>query len=536
MARPVTTRKVKSSRDAPETASIALNAPQSVSAAAPRVGNAAFVLSSVLKTASELERGRIPFVRAQADRDVESGNINPNGNYTYRNRVEQTRARATWQRDEAAVRESLKDLDLTSISAAELNEHLDEQFGKYAGVDNPNILGVVVPGMRELRSKITAEVLEHQRVAEYNENGANVYEIARGQYEEGTFDYNDINTIIAGEPGAPGLFEGADRNKVFFQIISDLAIRNADPELLQNIPDEWPNGVKSIKNIPEYADQLRRAENQARAAREAEVKAAKAEQDLLEDEAMSQFTKELMGLTTSGDTAGAYKLLEVARREIPWMEGDDLVELFNSVSQMDNVIDEERRDNAAVSALTLAVNTGQATARDVFLAWQGGSFGEGKQAVAAMSSLMQLATRRTREMRETPEFQTADYRLHLGNIKNTYYAGDTVTGRDLDASMVQIQVRATTDYHELIKEGKSATQAAKEVYDIWDPIAERYKMSQTPIDQDPTVLLRDMIKGNVSAAAAERRGMTPDKLDQMVADGIITKDQAMAALEGVSRF
>tara|TARA_R110002073_G_scaffold100248_1_gene228505 strand:+ start:14536 stop:16254 length:1719 start_codon:yes stop_codon:yes gene_type:complete len=227
---------------------------------------------------------------AQGQRDYETGNVEDDQSRAYNRAVSQLSARAAWAEDRSAIQEAIRqNIDLDQASPEELSQFISNQFQeRYDGLDDQDAAEVLIPRMQQFREAQLEALRERQQELVISEQQSqlniaasdalsNITQSVEDEIEEAMargdfsgavdaraeaasrFDFNELHQY------ARTLFGNSASNEVMYRVITNLAIENAMPELLDAIPDTWEGGTPTFRHIPSYLDGLRNAQVQAQA-------------------------------------------------------------------------------------------------------------------------------------------------------------------------------------------------------------------------------------------------------------------------------
>ena len=254
---------------------------------AAQIGNA---LGEALGIGGELA-GELDIQRAQEDfqqgiEDFEAGIDDPElaqRSEEYRRARTQLKARADWAHDKKELEAALRKNGFEEMSEDEVNGYIDEFYRqKYEGYDDPDAVEWLAPRMSQFRQEVLAGKAEITDNQLKEADGTRLQVAFRDALEENPEDPSEAYELLATMSGK--LFDGKDRNDMYAKVLFDYAIDTGQPELLDNMPDYYPGSkVPTIKNNPNYQDQIRSATVQAQA-----VKDSRAKQRLLAEEAAAE--------------------------------------------------------------------------------------------------------------------------------------------------------------------------------------------------------------------------------------------------------
>lgn len=484
--------------------------------------NAVFALAEAMRGAHSLSVKADKDTVRKGAADFQSGNVDENNtSRLYRNSVNRLQARADWIKDSRSVTNSLKDLDLDNISQQDLDSHIDEQFrGLYGGLEDETIANELLPKMQAFREKAYADVLERQEIVENETIESNLTTAAEDAYtasrEDGVeFDYHGLNDQIN------AVRRGSDRNEAYFKVISDMAIRNGDVDLLRNLPDKWESGQATFKDIPAWNQRMRSAEAEALrvgAAREvdAEKAEAKAQEDAINGVMINAITM------SETDYAGSQALLTKAANEMPGFEFKTFNTMRTALQANHNATDKIPTNESAVSALTIRVFEGAAGFREVAEAMENGIFGKGEHATDRMREMLQVV--RSVDAKDSKTNRQAAIYIKDLTLK---YKPDNMTD-DFDGTLADTQRNAIRELKERIYEnGEDPRQAWIAVRDEHDKSAALSTVTGALNNAwTPTQSVGRVIRGDMSPTDAKKAGVTRELVDELKAANLLTAKQA----------
>jgi hypothetical protein len=240
------------------------------------VGQNARALADALGVASEvgaeLQKQNIQQDIIEAQTDIQKGvTLGDDPSAAREATFMKVKAEADWAADQKRFDETLDSEDLDNLSAEELDLRISELVvDQIGGADENDIYANQYAAFAgEYRNQ---RIRDHQdRIAlALNEQGqANLVAATEARYDDHVttgepFDYQTFHTDAVNL--SPG---GAEANDLMMTILATQAINSADPELIDNIPDEWVDGQRTFKHIPAFQERIRVARQRAENAREA---------------------------------------------------------------------------------------------------------------------------------------------------------------------------------------------------------------------------------------------------------------------------
>lgn len=370
----------------------------------PTAGATANALSSALGLATkqvgvEKERRDESF-RLAGERDFNLGNVNDElrqANEAYGRALTQNETEAGWIADVDLFDEQIEKLDLDSVDPEEqltaLNASIDELYKQqYEGLEDPNAAEVLLPRMEEYRADKMNELIERQNAIAIEKRDADLYTVASAYAEssleaaaEQNPDAREFELTAAGGFDYVGLqsrmrilMGGPETNEALFNTLTDLAIRNGDPGLLEGMPDRWPDGTPTIRNNPKFSDRLLNAERQAEAVRQGKESQYQRERKAqLEAEAKAVANQGYMAALDGVDPT-AYVLEQVSTGSMDGKAGNSVIQAFRSSQTYTSNVSSDPQKFVAMQA-TILTDPSAVSLGDIYEAWASGTFGDPNQ-------------------------------------------------------------------------------------------------------------------------------------------------------------
>ena len=495
-----------------------------ISASAGQNNDPLFQLADSLTVGSQFMALEDTKQNLQGATDFQQGVVDEsNTNQSYQNAVSSLRTRARWIQDSDEFDESLKSLDLENISQGELDTHIDELFrAKYDQIDDPVMAKALVPRMQKYRTEVYERVLKMQEEAEIAENAANLTQTAEEAYKAGQFDYHQLNKDVS------GVFQGGDRNEVYFRVLADMAIRNGDPELLRNIPDRWIKedgsaGQATFKHIPDFNERMLNAELRAISAKTSKEKAAAEAIEAQSESLFNQRSLEAMELVFAGDEAGAQELV-YSMRDIPGIDPKDIYYMHKGMSALNKISEQLPADNYSLADLAISVYDGSASMSDVAEAFGKGVFGYDDGGFSNMRQMLSVIKNRS----ESDSEVNRAFSYNVSLIKSAYNPktkgelgkinGEIQRHRDLALKVYERKV---------YREGMDPQEAFEEVRTDFDERFKKLPSSSIDLGQGltPGQAIGHLLQGDISPSQALGAGLNKENLQEALRLGYIRDDQ-----------
>lgn len=146
-----------------------------------------------------------------------------------------------------------------SGSLDDLNNFINEFYAThYDGLNDPVVAQAVLPMMSEARAKLLATHANFQQ-KEVNAEVLNSFSsVAYDELQEtGTLDVQALHDQMMPVVG------GSQANAMIASIVTEAAVSQGKPELLDLIPEKWADGTPGIASVPAYKQKLAQARSQA---------------------------------------------------------------------------------------------------------------------------------------------------------------------------------------------------------------------------------------------------------------------------------
>ena len=400
-----------------------------------------------------------------------------------------------------AVEEAYANFDKVNGSPAELNEVIDRIIQQeYGGLDPEDdlerqILDWTSPSVEQIRAEINTRYSDDLTQVLSEQIEGDLIVIARDDFAtDGEIDYAGLNERLRQTLG------GTRGNDILVNIVSDLAITNGRPDLIEKLPATWADGTPSPRNVKRFTDALRNARIQAenqrlhneRLADAQDVEELKARRQQAESEIMLDI---LSGRETTGSVAA---LME--QGVLPPNAARTLLNFQESFS--DDLSSGTVNDAASVE-LEVGLYTGEMTITDVIEAASGGRLGSGRAMRDELSRLMRLAgsVQTVAEQR----LGTPEAKRYQSEIKSLLTPNKDAFGNP-DAIELQTQAEALRVYDDRVAKGENPAVVRNEVLQAAASRRQAAESVQRSTQQDsPADLLRQLEAGEISDAEFDRR-------------------------------
>lgn len=296
--------------------------------------------------------------------------------------------------------------------------------------------------------------------------------LARDEYANtGRLDWHNMHGKIMED----GRIPGSRANEILAAMARELAETGADPELIDSIPDHWPDGTATFKTIPRFAESLgssrRAAENQRRYNDErAEREAAIALKQTQSNNAAS-----IVGNIIGGASQRERVQQLVRTQGLEFETSMALIRFEESVSNMKggaNASDSGGVNYTLMRDLEIGLHTGTMTIDDVLR--QVDDIGWGKDGGNAVSELLKLSKTVLDDRLQTPEAKNmasilaAEYGRQQGALTVNFDGS-------LDVAQRTHQAQALAMFNEHVLRGETVAKAAMRVRTEHPPLEARSK-------------------------------------------------------------
>ncbi|MGY6517468.1 MAG: hypothetical protein ACXIUZ_02020 [Lysobacteraceae bacterium] len=238
---------------------------------------------------------------------------------SYRDAFERVQYQADIRRSVREWDTQLQELPLHEMDEAEVGAVLDQWFTeKYAGIEQESRTGaaIVAEGLADFRAGVVEAHRERLLQEQQDRFLTNVRDVVVLGFEEsleddgtgGVFDYAGLAELTA-SPGVPA----DQRASIYHDTVFQTAIEHGRPDLIQEMPDRFPNGSPTWKTTGNLDDRRKYLDAIARATRVAEAQEAQAADDLaaLADEQRSQAQQGILEAIIRGDKAAVARAAQM---------------------------------------------------------------------------------------------------------------------------------------------------------------------------------------------------------------------------------
>lgn len=375
----------------------------------------------------------------------------------------------------------------------------------------------VVDEWERINSAVRGQFDEDVLTQQAEKLQADFFEIAGADFEDdGIIDYEALNESMMPVIGGPA------SNDLIVSIITDLAIKNGRPDILDAMPDTWANGTPSPKHINKYDDTMRNSRQAAEAQRVYLERVAETEEDdALKD--IYELSERAHMESILGEQDITSQLLDdVTNNRISSEKARTLINFQRSYQDAQiagTPMTAESWDSYAdleVKLLTGAL-VGQEAQDAITAAVDAGTLGSGKTLAQNVNSLFTQLRTVESSTRNSLEFTSA-----LDTIQADYTIERDAFNREIRASK-QYQARVIRRYADLIREGVSPTEAEQRVRNEMPP----REFRDTTIDTGAAAIAAAANTANVGAfVTAVGSGDPIATIEQLVNAGTLTRAQA----------
>jgi hypothetical protein len=361
--------------------------------------------------------------------------------------------------------EFLRGADFENLEEGEVQEAYNTFMGdRFKGAEeDPEYSAHIAPKLVELELQTLADHRDLVIQGIQTEQSAMIFENIQERYTEtGEFDYE----YLAEETGR--FFDGADKNVKYAEMLFDTAIEAGDPSIIQNMPERFPSGQPTIKNRPDFQDEIRAAEAAAFnvAARKLAASDAALEQANKDD----LFDTQL--LIANKIIAG-----QPVHNEIEQLRGNpeaSFSTLTSSVNFGQAQLDEgdSRSPDLPIVATTWqGIYSGRAGLEDVMQMYADGVLGSGPQAVSEVQSMLSAVQQIRQTSTRGDATAISTYRSEITKTYNPQLQGPL---GPLDPVLMNIQNEALSEYNRrVIQDGESPRVARDAVREQFDAAVDR---------------------------------------------------------------
>ena len=399
-----------------------------------------------------------------------------------------------------AVEEAYAGFDKTG-TPEELNELIDGVFkSQYSGLDpeddiDRQLMDGILGGLEQIRTEINTRHADDITQLQAEQIEGDLIVIARDDYEmDGEVDYAGLNERLRETVG------GTRGNDILVSIVTDLAITNGRPDLIEKLPATWEDGTPSPRNVKRFTDALRNARIQAENQRLHNERLADA-QDVEELKARRQQAESeiMLGILSGRETTGSVAALMEQGVLLP----NAARTLLNFQESFSDDLSSGTVNDAASAELEVGLYTGDMTITDVIEAASEGRLGNGRAMRDELSRLMRLAgsVQTVAEQR----LGTPEAKRYQSEIKSLLTPNKDAFGNP-DAIELQTQAEALRVYDARVAKGENPAVVRNEVLQAAASRRQAAESVQRSTQQDsPADLLRQLEAGEISDAEFDRR-------------------------------
>lgn len=286
---------------------------------------------------------------------------------------------------------------------AALQEELDGLYREMFGGLDPEVdldrakfrqvrsaWGAILDTINQAESEATAQALQDDL-----ENDLTV--LARDEYAStGRIDWDALHDKIM----ETAKIDGTRANEIMAATARELAETNADPELLDSIPDNWANGHASFKTVPRFADALAASRRAAENQRDQNIRLEEARSAAALKARQQQNSAQVMSDIIDGKSRKAQIGALVLAGELTPEEARALVAFEGSPAIAGKDGDGSANYNL-VNALEIGLRLGTKTQADVIAVAD--QIGSGREGHSALKALLETARLTLDDRLKTPD-------------------------------------------------------------------------------------------------------------------------------------
>lgn len=399
------------------------------------------------------------------------------------------------------VQKYLAEFDKETGTPDELNAFIDEFFQeRYAGLDPESdvdeILGAGLADnlegiRRELLEDFSADLRERQQ----DEIEGDLYAIARDDFgADGEIDFKELHERMLPTLG------GSRANELLVSIAADVAISQGRPDIIDNLPAQWPDGTPGPKNVKRLADTVRNARISAENQRRHQERLAESQGEAeLREQREAAEVNVMLGILEGREVS--VQVSNLLQDGLLSPEAGRTLLKFQD-AQADNFSAGTVNDSVAAD-LEVKLYTGEADVTDVIEAAGEGRLGSGRAVKSELTRLLSLAgsVRTIAEQRlSTPEAKRFEKEISslLTPAKDAFGNPKPIE--------LQTQATALREYNERVANGESPAEARNAVL---EEAARRRQVTQQATSEarqdSPEELLRLLEQGAISDTEFDRR-------------------------------
>jgi hypothetical protein len=460
-------------------------------------------LGVAAEVGGELQKQNIQRDIVQAQTDIQQGVALGDDPSTAREATfMKVKAEADWAADQKRFDETLDSEDLDSLSAEELDLRISELVtDQIGGADESDTYANQYAAFAgEYRVQ---RIRDHQdRIAlALNEQGqANLVAATEARYDDHAatgdpFDYQSFHTDAVNL--SPG---GAEANDLMMTILATQAITNADPSLIDNIPDEWADGQRTFKHIPSFQSKILNARAQAQAALDARnnaaAKAAKLEAEQNEEAALNQaYLMAANGIDPTGFLSQQVENGIVGQDKARPLTG------FGRGNRDDFRNEAANFQILAALQVQIASNPASVSPTDLFMAYQEGVYGP-PESPEAQGKLRQQLTDLSEEKRNAERLRSDPiYQARLEEIRKVTEPSKDILGNPIPEDQA-LSAEIQREFRERVANGESPAEIQPQLIESYNE--RRKSLMETLETRSPATAIDLLGAGRLTPADVRR--------------------------------
>jgi hypothetical protein len=361
---------------------------------------------------------------------------------SYKAGADSFKAEALLMRDEASLRDWVRenwnaaDGDVTKLQEISAKHLEQSELGAFIAA-NPDYRDDLLEARSKTVTKIANEVAAEQVQAQAEADVADVSEVFEGHVSAGTLTTEQLQSI---DHRLATQFGGATARRMVLRLLTNAAMRDGRPELLDVLPEKWENGAATSKLIPEEALQLENARIAAQRAKEAKEAEAGRQREEGRQEARRQARNQIASDIVSGNSGrGLMEAKRLLDAGVIDFEDYRALQNFSEDLATDPGSPESEEDDVASLEMEVRLRSGEASLEDLMAS---------PLSVRSKRRLLPLAGRKD-------DSRSRNYRSDL-RLRST---PPRALGGEIRAADIQRQADILAEYDELIDGGATPSEA-----------------------------------------------------------------------------
>ncbi len=421
---------------------------------------------------ADIKEGReeaITSAAAGEARDLE------NQNQGYNAAWDQLDAQNDLNRMEDEIPELLRQADWENLEDEDVRKIIDDYMvQEFDGIEPNSVYGrAIAPGLLELEQRFINQhremeldrIQQTQRVQIY-ENAGNLLRDAGGDpnvpvrqldgSEKTFYEYLADQTNI--------FFDGSDKMVAYWESIFDYAITNGMPEIIEQVPERFPNGDPTMKTDPEFRDEYRAALREATNVQARRIADEQAAREAQYDADRFAVQLEMLQAVADGGT-GIPQIGKLAA--IPGTDLGDISTARNFATSFRDDVHEVNADLTMVAAMWSTIHRGDANQQQVWEALMRGELGTGRPAIKLFNDMVNKINSLDQQNETDDNGDIQFFRSRLDKLYAPALGGMLTA---VDPLTHRVNLSAHLYYQAQIDQGNSPDQAFMETQARFDPI------------------------------------------------------------------